>query len=150
MKRRFFARFSRSLASRNCSRTSAPSRNPNHVSPRQPIFLRVCNVRWATGGIMRVRWGQALWVILMSFGMLVALPRCAYSQGTSGPIVSDSKTGYIDGAIPGDVFRFRYDTSSNNRRPTRAEFLYAQGAPNGPGWPRPESSVDYQDILAYA
>ena len=90
------------------------------------------------------------WAILIGAVLMGVLPTCAYSQGTTGPIVSDSKTGYIDGAIPGNIFRLRYDTSYNNRRPTRAEFLYAQSGPNGPGWPNPEPNVDYQDFLAYA
>lgn len=78
------------------------------------------------------------------------LPAPAGAQGTSGPTVSDSKVGYIDSAIPGNVFRFRYDASFNNRRPTRAEFFYAPGPPFGPGLPLPERSVDYQDVSAYA
>jgi hypothetical protein len=99
---------------------------------------------------MRRIHGKAIWAILVATAAIPAWPNCAFSQGTSGPIVSDSKTGYIDGAIPGNVFRLRYDTSYNNRRPTRAEFIEPQSAPGGPGWPLPEKSVDYQDVFAYA
>lgn len=66
-----------------------------------------------------------------------------------GPTVSDSQVGYIDNAIPGDVFRLRFDAAYNFRRPTRAEFFYPQSAPGGPGLPRPEPRIDYQDLSAY-
>lgn len=72
------------------------------------------------------------------------------AQGVGGPVVSDSRVGYIDGAIPGTQFRVRFDAAYNNRRPSRAEFFYAQTAPRGPGLPGPEPSVDYQDLSAYA
>jgi hypothetical protein len=57
--------------------------------------------------------------------------------------------GYMDPAIPGNLFRLRYDTAYNNRRPNRAEFFWAQGRPLGPGVPLPEPRVDYQDFSAY-
>jgi hypothetical protein len=79
----------------------------------------------------------------------LVLAGSAYGQGTSGPRVSDSSVGYIDPAIPGDVFRFRFDAAYNDRRPTRAEFLYPQGGPLGPGLPIPEPRVDYQELSAY-
>jgi hypothetical protein len=41
------------------------------------------------------------------------------------------------------VFRFRYDTAYNNRRPNRAEFFWASGLS------LPETSVDYEDFSAY-
>lgn len=82
-------------------------------------------------------------VVLMSLASPVA------GQGTSGPSVSNNAVGYIDPAVPGDVFRLRFDTAYNNRRPTRAEVFYARGAPFGPGLPLPEPSVDYQDLFAY-
>ncbi len=71
------------------------------------------------------------------------------AQGTGGPSSSDSRVGYIDDAIPGTMFRFRYDDSFNDRRPTRAEFLYPKGAPTGPGLPEPEPRVDYQEFSGY-
>jgi hypothetical protein len=99
---------------------------------------------------VRSRFGKPHWRILIVIAVLGLLPRGVFAQGTSGPIVTDSKVGYIDSAIPSDVARMRYDTSYNNRRPTRAEFFYAQGAPQGPGLPLPERSVDYQDFSVYA
>jgi hypothetical protein len=84
-------------------------------------------------------------------GLLVAslAVSSARAQGTSGPRVSDGAVGYIDTAIPGDVFRFRFDGAFNDRRPTRAEFIYPQGGPRGPGLPVPEPSVDFQELSAY-
>jgi hypothetical protein len=73
----------------------------------------------------------------------------APTAALGGPTVTDSSVGYIDNAIVGNVFRFRYDTAYNNRRPNRAEFFWARGAPFGPGVPLPEKSVDYQDFMTY-
>jgi hypothetical protein len=73
----------------------------------------------------------------------------AHAQGTSGPRVSDSSVGYIDPAIPGNVFRFRFDAAYDDNRPTRAEFFYPKGAPLGPGLPEPERRVDFQELSAY-
>src|SRR5262249_17955563 len=70
-------------------------------------------------------------------------------QGGGGLSSSDSRVGYIDNAIPGSLFRLRYDDGFNDRRPTRAEFFYPKGAPKGPGLPEPEARVDFQDISAY-
>jgi hypothetical protein len=107
--------------------------------------------RSGRGGTGRRSSAACVWlagVIATAAGLLAPPP--LFAQGTSGPIVSDSKVGYIDAAIPGDVFRLRYDTTYNNRRPSRAEFFYAQTAPAGPGLPFPEPGVDYQDFSAYA
>src|SRR5207253_927575 len=94
-------------------------------------------------GIMRThRWIAGL---VVAFVVVSA----ARAQGTSGPRVSDSSVGYIDTAIPGNVFRFRFDAAYNDRRPTRAKFLYPKGGPLGPGLPDPESRVDYQELSAY-
>lgn len=59
-----------------------------------------------------------------------------------------SSVGYIDPALPMNQLRLRYDDAYNNRRPNRAEFFYARGAPLGPGLPIPEKSVDYQEVMA--
>jgi hypothetical protein len=84
-------------------------------------------------------------------GFLVAAAawQTAHAQGTSGPRISDSAVGYIDSAIPADVFRFRFDAAFQDTRPTRAEFLYPKGGPLGPGLPSPEPRVDYQELSAY-
>lgn len=80
----------------------------------------------------------------------LALPAAAPAQGTGGPVVSDSKVGYIDSAIPADMLRLRYDPTYGNLRPSRAEFFYARTDPPGPGLKLPERRVDYQDLTAYA
>jgi hypothetical protein len=58
-----------------------------------------------------------------------------------------SSVGYIDPALPMNQLRLRYDSAYDNRRPNRAEFFYARGAPLGPGLPLPEKSVDYQEVM---
>ncbi len=69
-------------------------------------------------------------------------------EESEGPIVSDSGAGYIDNAIVGHVFRFRFDASYNNPQPGRAEFFWPVAAGGGPG-PGPDIDVDYQDFSAY-
>lgn len=76
-------------------------------------------------------------------------PANARAQGLTVPKVRDTNVGYIDPAIPGDVFRFRYDSSYENNRPTRADFFWAPGGRFGPGPSIPEKSVDYQDLITY-
>jgi hypothetical protein len=88
------------------------------------------------------RWSVGFFVVLLSSAT-------AGAQGTRGPRVSDSSVGYIDSAIPGDIFRFRFDSAYDNPRPTRAEFFYPKGGPSGPGLPDPEPRVDYQELSAY-
>jgi hypothetical protein len=91
------------------------------------------------------------WAVLAVVGLLglAAPPSPLRAQGTGRPTVTDSRDGYIDPAIPGDQFRLRYDSSYDDTRPTRAEFLYPQGGPHGRGLPEPEPRVDFQDISAY-
>ena len=74
------------------------------------------------------------------------LPAGVRAQGGGGLSGSDSRVGYIDNAIPATEFRLRFDNSSNDHRPTRAEFLYPKGKPNGPGLPEPQRSVDFQAL----
>jgi hypothetical protein len=95
--------------------------------------------------MIRLRRLFAVGSLLLIFGM----GGRAHAQGTSGPRVSDSSVGYIDPAIPADVFRLRVDAANDNTHPTRGEFFYPKGAPLGPGLPEPEAKVDYQDISAY-
>jgi hypothetical protein len=64
-------------------------------------------------------------------------------QGESGE--REPSVGYIDPATPANRIRFRYDANYDDRRPTRADFLY----PGIGGPPRPEIKVDYQEISAY-
>jgi hypothetical protein len=92
--------------------------------------------------------GRSAWVAgLVLLGMVMPVPVLA--QGTSGPVVGDSRVGYVDGAIPGNQLRLRYDSSYNTRRPSRAEFIWPKGGPFNPGPPKAEARVDYQDFITY-
>lgn len=75
----------------------------------------------------------------------------AFGQSPSGdgPTVRDGSVGYIDSAIPQGQLRLRYDGAYRIDRPNRAEFFWARGGPLGPGVPRPETSIDYQELSAY-
>lgn len=61
----------------------------------------------------------------------------------------DSSVGYIDSAIPANIFRLRADMAYDINRGSRAEFFYAAGQPLGPGQPLPDLSEDYQEFMAY-
>jgi hypothetical protein len=87
------------------------------------------------------------WLAVLCVCILVCCR--AGAQGISGPRVSDSSVGYIDPAIPGNIFRLRFDSSFDDNRPTRAEFFYPRGGPLGPGLPVPEPRVDFQELSAY-
>jgi hypothetical protein len=75
--------------------------------------------------------------------------------------VASSAVGYIDSAIPRTEFRFRFDAAYDDNRPDRAEFFYAKCGcfrtapvgkgfdPNAPGPPKPETSIDYQELSSY-
>lgn len=91
------------------------------------------------------RFRQLYWLALVA-ATLLAPTTAALAQGTTRPKIRDTNVGYIDPAIPGDVFRFRYDSSYQNLRPTLAEFFWTPG-PRGPKIP--ESNVDYQDLTSY-
>jgi hypothetical protein len=66
-----------------------------------------------------------------------------------GASAKNSTVGYIDSAIPASLFRLRFDAAYDFTRATRAEFFYAKPHPLGPGLPRPEPRIDYQDLSAY-
>lgn len=67
----------------------------------------------------------------------------------SGASAKSSTVGYIDSALPMSLFRLRFDAAYDFTRATRAEFFYARPHPLGPGLPRPEPRIDYQDLSAY-
>src|SRR5262245_41292435 len=73
--------------------------------------------------------------LVMTAPALIALAssRVTLAQGTTEPVIRDSNVGYIDPAIPADLFRFRYDAAYQNIRPTRDEFFWAPGGRFGPG-----------------
>jgi hypothetical protein len=77
------------------------------------------------------------------------MPPPTADEARAGPTDADSKVGYIDNAIPGNLFRLRFDAAYDDRRPTRAEFFYAQSRPSGPGVAEPEQRVDFQELTAY-
>jgi hypothetical protein len=105
----------------------------------------------------------------------VAFTALLNSQAFGQPEVADTKVGYIDSAIVGNLFRIRFDSAYGNNRPDRAEFFYGKcgcfkflpgplndaDAPGPPGFDSlphgrfqtvadtVETSVDYQDISAY-
>jgi hypothetical protein len=64
--------------------------------------------------------------------------------------IRDSSVGYIDPAMPVNQLRLRFDSSSGNNRPTRAEFFWARTGAQGPGVRLPEKHVDYQDLASLA
>jgi hypothetical protein len=65
-----------------------------------------------------------------------------------GLTVRGSSVGYIDTAVPGNQILFRGDFGYRFPFPNRAEFFYPQSRPGGPGLPKPERSVDFQDVTA--
>lgn len=84
---------------------------------------------------------------LLIAATILSMATTSFGQGVTVPRVRDSNVGYIDSAIPGNVFRLRYDNGWENLRPTRATFFWAPGGANGPGPSMPETSVDYQDLI---
>jgi hypothetical protein len=66
-----------------------------------------------------------------------------------GLTVRGSSVGYIDTAAIGNQIFFRSDFGYRFSFPNRAELFYAQGQPAGPGLPRPERSVDFQELLIH-
>lgn len=73
----------------------------------------------------------------------------ASSTEDDEPTVRDGGVGYIDSAFPLSQFRFRFDAAWGNNRPTRGEFFYPRGGAAGPGLPRPEPNVDFQELSTY-
>ena len=80
-----------------------------------------------------------------------------FSQRSGASVGSETAVSffpgtYIDSAIVGNQFRFRFDAAYNNGLPDRAEFFYPQcGCFPGdtPGPARVETSVDYQEFMGY-
>src|SRR5262249_28914853 len=111
---------------------------------------RIWDVARSTGGMEpAVRRFLTFSFIPLAALIALAAPRDARAQGTTEPVIRDSNVGYIDPAIPADIFRFRYDAAYQNIRPTRDEFFWAPGGRFGPGPSFPETNVDYQDLQFY-
>ena len=75
--------------------------------------------------------------------LAAAGPVCA-----QGPTISDSSVGYIDGAIPGNTLRLRFDDAVNIHAYNRGEFLSSHA--DNHSLPLEESRIDYQELSAYA
>jgi len=69
--------------------------------------------------------------------------------GSDSVALADVGTAYIDIARPMNLVRLRFDAAYHSDRPNRAEYFYARGAPVGPGLPRVETQLDYQDYSLY-
>src|SRR5262245_49650271 len=105
-----------------------------------------------TGSYRRAAWllvlAGNLFLLPAAWGQQPEPPAASPSEEDL-PLISDSRSGYVDTALPLRQLRLRYDTAYNNRQATRGEFFYAATAPVGPGLPRPESSVDFQEVTVY-
>ncbi|VTS06561.1 hypothetical protein [Tuwongella immobilis] len=87
---------------------------------------------------------------------LVNLPNANRAMSLAGGSLADldadllslsySSVGYLDSPAILRQLRIRYDTAYGANRPNRAEYFYPRGQPTGPGLPRPEQSLDYQDL----
>jgi hypothetical protein len=88
--------------------------------------------------------------LALACGALLALTAPARAQGVGEATDRDTNVGYIDPAPLLNTLRFRFDAAYGNNRPSRAEFFYPRSGPAGPGPPRVETLVDYQEIRAYA
>jgi hypothetical protein len=63
----------------------------------------------------------------------------------------ESNVSFIDSAVPMTQIRLLFDANYDDRRPTRAEFLFPKsGTPGSPGWLKPEDRVDWQQLTTYA
>ena len=80
-------------------------------------------------------------------------------MGSGGPAkppdpiiyVTDSYVGFIEGAVPRNLFTIRFEGGYNNTQPTRAEYFHPKGGlPNSGGFPLIETKIDYLDFTTYA
>jgi hypothetical protein len=88
--------------------------------------------------------------LALALGALLALAAPGRAQGVGEATDRDTNVGYIDPAPLLNTLRFRFDAAYGNNRPSRAEFFYPRSGPGNPGPPLIETSVDYQEIRAYA
>ena len=103
---------------------------------RDPYRIRTC--RWLSRFCL-LRNEHCLLLILV----VSSLSLLATSQSATG---GESDPGYIDGAVVGNMIRFRFDAGYDNPIPDRAEFFYPQLGGRGPNLA--ETSVDYQELKA--
>ena len=77
----------------------------------------------------------------------------SFAGSTPGSsFIAAAPGSYIDNAIVGNQFRFRFDSAYGNPTPDRAEFFYGQCGcfgGNAPGPLLPDTNVDYQEFRPY-
>ena len=72
------------------------------------------------------------------------------SSALGGAFASMTAPGYLDPALPQNVFRLRFDSEYHIDRPDRAEFFYAKsGLLGGKGVDELQSTLDAQQLMAY-
>ncbi len=81
--------------------------------------------------------------------VLAWFPVRGHAQEADDFDVLDSTVGYIDIPVPADILRLRYDAGYRFLFPNRGEFFYPKPGPSGPGLPRAESRIDYQELFLY-
>lgn len=80
--------------------------------------------------------------------VILACATPAYAQRTS---LFNTGVSFIDSAVPRTQMMLRLDLDYDANRPTRAEYLQPKGGfPGTPGPDLPETSVDFQEVFAYA
>lgn len=106
------------------------------------------------------RFGLAL--LGIAAGLLTGPPPAlaqTLPPGTPGFVVTpryvergaESIVSFLDSAVPRSLVRTRIDLGYDNRRPTRAEYVWPKsGLPSSPGPPLPETNLDAQELATYA
>jgi hypothetical protein len=85
------------------------------------------------------------WLVLAAVSL--AVPARAQDATPTGPVAGQNVAAFIDGAIPGNLIRIRYDSADDLPVANRGEFFYARNV--SPGLPRNEPRVDYRDLSLY-
>lgn len=77
----------------------------------------------------------------------------SFAGATPGSsFIAAAPGSYIDNAIVGNQFRFRFDSAYGNPTPDRAEFIYGQCGcflGTAPGPTLPETNIDFQEFRPY-
>ena len=87
-----------------------------------------------------------------SFGPVATPTGSMFGTGKPAPeadpgiAVTATYVGFIDSAVPRNLFGLRFDSTFNNRQPTRAEYYH----PGATGFPFVETRVDYSELTTYA
>src|SRR4029077_20852552 len=67
-----------------------------------------------------------VWGALAAAALAVLPLASARAQDSDAYLGTRTKVGYIDGAIPLNQIRFRFDAAYDDNRPDRGEFCYSQ------------------------